>query len=205
MLKRRIFVLFVVGFLFYLSYTFFLLVFFAFLCLFVCLFVCLFLFVYFSILFFSIFLGMPVITTKNASVNAEEIEISVLFFSDPDIRTFAWYVNDSEVDTNNSMFVKHSNVFVSIYGTNVSRQGYHTWILFDKKNAEDIISLTCRLSNDVGSTEISFSLKELHFILLSEDVEVTTILDYGTTESQGNDIYIKTKEEFEDTKGVIEN
>jgi hypothetical protein len=48
-------------------------------------------------------------------------------------------------------------------------------------------------------------LKELHFILLSEDVEVTTILDYGTTESQGNDIYIKTKEEFEDTKGVIEN
>jgi hypothetical protein len=28
---------------------------------------------------------MPVITTKNASVNAEEIEISVLFFSDPDI------------------------------------------------------------------------------------------------------------------------
>jgi hypothetical protein len=95
------------------------------------------------------------------------------------------------------MFVKHSDVFVSIYGTNVSRQGYHTWILFDKKNAEDIISLTCRLSNDVGSTEISFLLKELLLILLSQDVEVTTLLDYGTTESQGNDIYIKTKEEFE--------
>jgi hypothetical protein len=31
------------------------------------------------------------------------------------------------------MFVEHSNVFVSIYGTNVSRQGYHTWILFDRK------------------------------------------------------------------------
>jgi hypothetical protein len=75
---------------------------------------------------------------------------------------------------------------------------------FQKKNAEDIISLTCRLSNDVGSSEISFSLKELLFILLSQDVEVTTILDYGTTESQGNDIYIKKKEEFEDTKGVVE-
>jgi len=147
---------------------------------------------------------MPVITTKNASVNAEEIEISVLFFSDPDIRTFAWYVNDSEVDTNNSMFVKHSNVFVSIYGINVSRQGYHTWIVFDKKNAEDIISLTCQLSNDEGSSEISFSLKELLLILLSQDVEVTTILDYGTTASQGNDIYIQTIEEFEDTKGVVD-
>jgi hypothetical protein len=48
-------------------------------------------------------------------------------------------------------------------------------------------------------------LKELLLILLSQDVEVTTLLDYGTTESQGNDIYIKTKEEFEDTKGVVEN
>jgi hypothetical protein len=42
--------------------------------------------------------------------------------------------------------------------------------------------------SSVGSSEISFSLKELLFILLSQDVEVTTILDYGTTESQGNDI-----------------
>lgn len=148
---------------------------------------------------------MPIITTKNASVNAEEIELSVLFFSDPDIRTFVWYVNDNEVDGNNSMLVKHANVSVSIYGTNVSRQGYHTWILFDKKNAEDIISLTCRVSNDIGSSEISFSLKALLFILLSQDAEVTTILDYGTTESQGNGIYIKTKEECRDTKGRIEN
>ena len=148
---------------------------------------------------------MPIITTKNASVNAEEIELSVLFFSDPDIRTFVWYVNDNEVDGNNSMLVKHANVSVSIYGTNVSRQGYHTWILFDKKNAEDIISLTCRVSNDIGSSEISFSLKALLFILLSQDAEVTTILDYGTTESQGNGIYIKTKEECGDTKGRIEN
>jgi len=150
---------------------------------------------------------MPVITTKNASVNAEEIEISVVFFSDPDIQTFAWYVNDNEVDTNNSMFVKHSNVSVSvsIYGTNVSRKGYQTWILFDKKNAYDINNLTCRLSNGVGSSEISFSLKELLLNLLSQNAEATTIQDDGTTESQGNDIYIKTKEEFADTKGVIEN
>ena len=148
---------------------------------------------------------MPVITTKNASVNEEEIELSVAFFSDPDIQTFAWYVNNDKVDTNNRMFVKHSNVSVSIYGTNVSRKGYQTWILFDKKNAYDINSLTCRLSNGVGSSETSFSLKELLLILLSQDAEVTTIQDDGTTESQGNDIYIKTKEEFEDTKGVIEN
>ena len=148
---------------------------------------------------------MPVITTKNASVNEEEIELSVAFFSDPDIQTFAWYVNNDKVDTNNSMFVKHSNVSVSIYGTNVSRKGYQTWILFDKKSAYDINNLTCRLSNGVDSSETSFSLKELLLILLSQDAEVTTIQDDGTTESQGNDIYIKTKEEFEDTKGVIEN
>lgn len=151
------------------------------------------------------FPGMPVMTTKNASVNAEEIEISVLFFSDPDIQTFAWYVNNNEVDTNNNIFVKHSNVSVSIYGTDVSRQGYHTWILVDKKNPYDINNLTCRLSNGVGSLEISFSLEELLLILLSQDAEVTTIKYHGTTESQGNDIYIKTKKEFEDTKGVIEN
>jgi hypothetical protein len=181
-----IFVLFVAYFLFSLSYAFH------------CGFVCLFVFVCLFLNVFPIFQGIPVIATKNASVNAEEIEISVVFFSDPDIQTFAWYVNNDKVDTNNNVFAKHSNVSVSIYGTNVSRQGYQTWILFDKKNAYDIKSLTCRLSNGVGSSEISFSLKELLLILLSENAEVTT-------ESQGNDIYIKTKEEFEDTKEVIEN
>ena len=177
-----IFVLFVAYFLFSLSYSF------------LCGFVCLFLFACLFLYVFPIFQGIPVITTKNASVNAKEIEISVVFFSDPDIQTFAWYVNNDKVDTNNNVFAKHSNVSVSIYGTNVSRQGYHTWVLFDKKNAEDIISLTCRLSNGVGSTEISFSLKELLLILLSQDVEVTT-------ESQGNDIYIKTKKSLKIRKG----